>query len=145
VTDVATSESGDIVPRISHLCLTLVKVSNALRDVLYALADLGFVSSRLPPRVNERDGLEVVRLKDRARTLCKERDALHEAMGSLGARLLDSEQVELIIEGGPVEGSFLSWQPGEPEIAWWRRSDDPGSERLPLDGVRPSGDQVQLH
>jgi hypothetical protein len=80
------------------------------------------------PAVGPRDSLRIARLKERLARLDQRRTAARAALDELGARILDEQTLELLLPGGPAPGSFLSWQPGEPTIAWWRatpRSEDP--------------------
>jgi len=120
----------------------LIRIFGEEQRCRFELADLGVIVKVMPPKVLSADSPKVIRLKERLLSLNRERQRIERDFEHVGARLLDWNTLEIVLEGGPEPGSWLSWQPGEPRIAWWRSSADPDSPRrlLPgfdLEDVRP--------
>jgi hypothetical protein len=86
----------------------------------------------------------VVRLKEQFIALHRRRGTLIDELAAVGASILDSKTLEVILPGGPQDGSFLSWQPGEPRIAWWRAEATVDSLRRLLPG-QPEDSGPALH
>lgn len=112
----------------------LVRIAGEQQKCLFDLADLGVVLKTACPKIGKLDSPRVVRLKERLLVLQRERARVFQEFEHVGARLLDRETLEVVLEGGPEPGSWLSWQPGERHIAWWRASADSESERRLLPG-----------
>lgn len=112
----------------------LARVGRELEGLACNLADHGVLPPKLPPSVNRRDSMAVVRTKETMIALHKRRERLLDELGAVGGSILDPKTLEVLLPGGPVEGSLLSWQPGEPRIAWWRTEPSAASPRRPLPG-----------
>jgi len=133
----------ELVARLGALCGELLEIRAALSEIHRALADHGVIPMSTPPRVEDRDGRAVTSLKERAIGLHRRQERLLRMLANEGAVIVDRETLELAVPGGPERGSYLSWQPGEPSIAWWRAAPDTASARMPLEtgdgaGARPS-------
>jgi hypothetical protein len=101
-----------------------------------ALADLGVILQG-DSRPTSKDGPGTIRLKEEILKLRKNRQATLTQMKQVGAEILDELTLEVLISGGPEPGSYLSWMPGEPCIAWWRRQAQCSSRRIQLTGLSP--------
>ena len=106
---------------------------------LRALEDEGVRVAELPPRLRPADGELVVRLKEELVALHREGNAIRAEIARAGAELSEGPPLELLLPGGPEPGARLSWQPGEPQVAFWRApGEGPGSPRRALDaGANP--------
>ena len=114
----------------------LARIDRKRELLACSLADLGVLPRATPPIVGPRDNRSVTRIKEQLIALHRRREALLANLASLGASILDPDTMEIVLPGGPAPGSHLSWQPGEPRIAWWRAEPSPSSPRrlLPGDG-----------
>jgi len=83
------------------------------------------------PKVGPWDSIELARLKDSLQALENGRDRILKGLGALDAVLVDTVTMEILLPGGPTEGSFLSWQPGENSFCFYRENADAARQVLP--------------
>jgi hypothetical protein len=127
-----SSDTLLLVKKLEMWTSELALMDREQEHLACSLADMGVLVRSAPPRIGPRDGRSVVRLKEQLTALHRRREALIDELAAVGASILDAATLEVILPGGPEEGSFLSWQPGEPHIAWWRSEAAVDSRRLPL-------------
>jgi hypothetical protein len=114
----------------------LARIAREHERLACTLADRGVLPRSTPPTVHPRDSRAVTRAKEQMIALHRRRQSLLASLSEIGATLLDRQSLEVLLPGGPKPGSFLSWQPGEPRIAWWRTEPSTSAPRRPL----PSAD-----
>ena len=127
-------ESGTTVRRLTLFAERLIQLSLNEKRLWTELADLGCVSSTAMP-VSAGDSTPIARLKESLFRLKKERARIVDELAGMGAKVCDWDTMEILLPGGPEAGSFRSWMPGEPVIAWWRRSKKRDSRREHLPGL----------
>ncbi len=130
------------VRHLEYLAAELVRISLEMSNCACDLAELGVIPRSMPPAVSPGDGMKVVRLKEMVTVLHRRRKAVERKLDSLDVTILDRNSWEMLFPGGPGEGAWLSWQPGEPEVLFWREQADLRSRRKPLD---PEGVTSVLH
>jgi hypothetical protein len=113
----------------------LARIARDQTRLACTLADLGVLPRSMPPEVGPRDGRSVIDIKEQMIALHRRREAILASLGSIGAVMIDHETLEIVLPGGPEEGTYLSWQPGEPRISWWRNEPSTSSTRRPLPGA----------
>ena len=109
------------------------------------LADIGIIVKTGKPSMSLRDRPVVTRMKEKLLSLYQKRNSIYDDMAAQSAQLLDEQTMEVVLSGGPEPGSYLSWQPGEPVIAWWRKKMDVSSPRMLLPGIDPESTKAFLH
>jgi hypothetical protein len=132
VTNRLPSDPQLLVKKLEMWTSELARVDRERELLACSLADLGVLPRATPPIVGPRDSRSVTRVKEQLIALHRRLEALLANLDSLGASILDRETMEVILPGGPAPGSHLSWQPGEPRIAWWRAEPSSSSSRRPL-------------
>ena len=133
------------VGRLEFWTQKLVQIAGEQQKCLFDLADLGVILKTTLPTVSGVDSPKVIRLKERLLVLQSEKDNIFKEFKQVGARLFDRDTLEIVIQGGPQPGAWLSWQPGERCIAWWRSSAESGSERQLLPGFDLEDVQPIIH
>jgi hypothetical protein len=134
VSNSLSSSTRLLVKKLEMWTSELARIDREQEQHCCSLADLGLLVRTSPPQVGPRDSRAVVRLKEQLIALHRRRAALLDELSQIGGVVLDKVTLEVILPGGPEDGSFLSWQPGEPHIAWWRAAAAVDSPRLPLPG-----------
>jgi len=124
--------SASLITKLALHTDDLVRLRLARERTAAELAELGVVPRQARPAVGPRDSLRVARLKEELVRLDRRRQDALAALAALGATVLDEQTLELLLQGGPAPGSYLSWQPGEPTIAWWRASASLEDPRQPI-------------
>lgn len=128
MTSARPAGAGDIgVGQLEFWVQKLFRIDGDKDRCIFELADLGVVLKTSKPKVSVSDSPKIIRLKERLLALHRERESVLRQLERSGARLYDSVMMEVIVKGGPEPGAWLSWQPGEPRIAWWRSSCESGS------------------
>ncbi|MDJ0762881.1 MAG: hypothetical protein QNJ97_07830 [Myxococcota bacterium] len=115
----------------------LIRIAKEEASCRCDLADLGVIAKDAVPDIHPHDPPLVIRLKERLLLLSRQRRTTHNDMAAVGAQMLDEQTMEIILPGGPYPGSYLSWQPGETDIAWWRSDKDLNAQRRILPGLAP--------
>ena len=126
-------EANAIVPRLQLLMERLQRAALALHEEMVALAE----SLSIP--VADLTTEELLRRRPAARALVAELEEVVHTIEESGAVLKD---VQLGLVDFPAEQNgetiYLCWQFGEPEIAYWHRTDEGFAGRQPLPGpARP--------
>lgn len=125
-----------LVKRLELWASEYLRISAQIKTLARTLVEQGVVVDALPPRVARTDSFEVCKLKEHVILLCRHRENILKGLDNFGAMVIDKTTMEILLPGGPLEGSWLSWQPGEPSITWWRMSADPRTaERRQLSGA----------
>jgi hypothetical protein len=132
VTNHLPSDPQLLVKKLEMWTSELARIEREREQLACSLADRGVLPRTAPPVVTPRDNRAVTGIKEQLIALHRRRDALLANLRSIGATILDRETLEVVLPGGPEPGSVLSWQPGEPSIAWWRAEPYPSSPRRPL-------------
>lgn len=114
----------------------LVRIDMEMRTRQCELAELGVIGDGRP-RILSTDTPKVVRAKESLAALIAQQKKIMVEMSRVGARLVDEQLWEVLIPGGPEEGSFLSWTLGEGAIGYYRETDNLSSRRRRLPGVDP--------
>ncbi len=114
----------------------LVRIEIEMRVCRCELADLGVIGNGRP-LIRSTDTPGVVRAKECLAALIAKQKKIMTEMSRVGARLVDDKLWEVLIPGGPEEGSFLSWTLGEGAIGYYRETDNLSSMRQRLPGVDP--------
>ncbi|MBN2715980.1 MAG: hypothetical protein JXX14_08990 [Deltaproteobacteria bacterium] len=114
-----------LVKRLELWASEYVRIGAQIKSITRTLAQQGIIVDALPPRVSRTDSFEVGKMKERIALLCRHRENILKGLDNFGAQVIDKTTMEILLPGGPLEGSWLSWQPGEPCISWWRMSTDP--------------------
>jgi hypothetical protein len=122
-------EANAIVPRFQLLMEKLQRGALRLNAEIETLArDSGVDPSALTPD-------DLLRTRPAARLLIEELDAIVQEIEESGAHLKD---VQLGLVDFPAERDgeivYLCWQFGEPEVAFWHRTEEGFSGRQPLPG-----------
>jgi hypothetical protein len=122
-------EANAFVPRLESLVARLQRGAVDLQDEMTRLAaETGIAVADLSAE-------DLVRQRPAARMLIEELDGIVREIESSGAHLKD---VKLGLVDFPTEREgevvFLCWQSGEPEVAFWHRSDEGFAGRQPLPG-----------
>ena len=122
-------EANAIVPRFQLLMEKLQRGALRLNAEIEMLArDTGVEPSALTPD-------DLLRTRPAARMLIEELDAIVHEIEESGAHLKD---VQLGLVDFPAERNgeivYLCWQFGEPEVAFWHRTEDGFAGRQPLPG-----------
>jgi hypothetical protein len=125
-----------LVKRLELWASEYLRISAQIKTLTRTLVERGVILDSLPPRVVRTDSFEVCQLKEHVILLCRRRENILKGLDNFGAMVIDKTTMEILLPGGPLEGSWLSWQPGEPSISWWRMSADPRTaERRQLSGA----------
>jgi len=122
-------EANAIVPRFHLLMEKLQRGALRLNAEIEMLArDTGVEPSALTPD-------DLLRTRPAARMLIEELDAIVHEIEESGAHLKD---VQLGLVDFPAERNgeivYLCWQFGEPEVAFWHRTEEGFAGRQPLPG-----------
>ena len=122
-------EANAFVPRLESLVSRLQRGALQLQDEMVRLAtDAGVAVADLTAE-------DLVRRVPAARTLIEELDGIVREIEASGAHLKD---VKLGLVDFPTEREgeivYLCWQSGEPEVAFWHRTDEGFAGRQPLPG-----------
>lgn len=104
----------------------------AIRDYVISLAEIGYIISNHPPVINTNDPSFVCDIKKKIVTLYSEQQSILKNIKVSGGHLLNMDTLEILLEGGPEKGSFLSWMPGEEFFSYWRKSKNNNDDRLYL-------------
>ena len=123
-------EANAFVPRLESLVARLQRGALHLQDEMTRLAaDSGVAVADLTAE-------DLVRQVPAARMLIEELDGIVREIEASGAHLKD---VKLGLVDFPTEWEgeivFLCWQSGEPEVAFWHRTDEGFAGRQPLPGT----------
>ena len=114
-----------LVKRLELWASEYVRIGAQIKSLVRNLAQQGIRVDAVPPSVSRTDSFEVGKLKENISLLCRRRENILKGLDNFGAQVIDKTTMEILLPGGPLEGSWLSWQPGEPTISWWRMSTDP--------------------
>lgn len=114
-----------LVKRLELWASEYLRLTAQVKGLARTLAEMGIIVGTLPPKVSRTDSFEVGKLKERMTQLCRHRENILKGLDNFGAQVIDKITMEILLPGGPLEGSYLSWQPGEPSISYWRMSADP--------------------
>ena len=122
-------EANAFVPRLESLVSRLQRGALQLQDEMVRLAtDAGVAVADLTAE-------DLVRRVPAARTLIEELDGIVREIEASGVHLKD---VKLGLVDFPTEREgeivYLCWQSGEPEVAFWHRTDEGFAGRQPLPG-----------
>jgi hypothetical protein len=123
-------EANAFVPRLESLVARLQRGALHLQDEMVQLAsDTGVAVADLSAE-------DLVRQRPAARALIEELDGIVREIEASGAHLKD---VKLGLVDFPTERDgeiiYLCWQSGEPEVAFWHRTEDGFAGRQPLPGT----------
>jgi hypothetical protein len=119
-----------LLRRLEMLTSRCVILKLQTKETAAALADAGCIINSFPPDKNSNDSAEITEMKNKISYLyMEEQNYLHQ-IAKLGAIVLDEETMEILLPGGPGEGSFLSWVPAEPGISHWRKTASSKGARL---------------
>ncbi|MBN2340149.1 MAG: hypothetical protein JXX29_07560 [Deltaproteobacteria bacterium] len=125
-----------LVKRLELWASEYVRVRARIGSLTRSLANQGVIVSTLPPTVTRMDSFEVSKIKEQIIELFRHKENILKGLHNFGAKVVDKNTMEILLPGGPHEGSFLSWQPGEPAISYWRMSADTRhTERQQLGGA----------
>ena len=123
-------EANAFVPRLESLVARLQRGALRLQEEMIRLAAETGVA------VAELSAEELVRQRPTARALIEELDGVVREIEASGAHLKD---VKLGLVDFPTERDgeiiYLCWQSGEPEVAFWHRTEDGFAGRQPLPGT----------
>ena len=123
-------EANAFVPRLESLVARLQRGALLLQEEMTQLAAEAGVA------VAELSAEDLVRRRPAARTLIEELDGIVREIEASGAHLKD---VKLGLVDFPTERDgeiiYLCWQSGEPEVAFWHRTEDGFAGRQPLPGT----------
>lgn len=123
-------EANAFVPRLESLVAQLQRGALRLQEEMTQLAAEAGVA------VAELSAEDLVRRRPAARTLIEELDGIVREIEASGAHLKD---VKLGLVDFPTERDgeiiYLCWQSGEPEVAFWHRTEDGFAGRQPLPGT----------
>jgi len=123
-------EANAFVPRLESLVARLQRGALRLQEEMTQLAAEAGVA------VAELSAEDLVRRRPAARTLIEELDGIVREIEASGAHLKD---VKLGLVDFPTERDgeiiYLCWQSGEPEVAFWHRTEDGFAGRQPLPGT----------
>lgn len=139
VSSYSTQSDSLLIKRLEIWSTEYIRINAQITDLLYQLADKGVVISNVPPTVGPADTLETIRIKEKLTALHQCQQRIIKGIDALGATLIDTTTMEILIPGGPLDNSYLSWQPGESSICYWRKKADIKSVRQLLETEeRPS-------
>ena len=123
-------EANAFVPRLESLVARLQRGALQLQEEMTRLA------SETGVAVADLTAEELVRRRPTARTLIEELDGIVREIEASGAHLKD---VKLGLIDFPTERDgeiiYLCWQSGEPEVAFWHRTEEGFAGRQPLPGT----------
>ena len=123
-------EANAFVPRLESLVARLQRGALHLQEEMIRLAAETGVA------VAELSAEDLVRQRPTARALIEELDGIVREIEASGAHLKD---VKLGLVDFPTERNgeiiYLCWQSGEPEVAFWHRTEDGFAGRQPLPGT----------
>ena len=123
-------EANAFVPRLESLVARLQRGALQLQEEMTRLA------SETGAAVADLTAEELVRRRPAARALIEELDGIVREIEASGAHLKD---VKLGLVDFPTERDgeiiYLCWQSGEPEVAFWHRTEDGFAGRQPLPGT----------
>jgi len=120
-----------LIKRLEFWAAEWVQIDLEMERLGAELAARGVEIPADGPLVGPWDSVEVARLKDAMRALELARERILKGLSMLDAILLDPTTLEILLPGGPVEGSFLSWQPGENNVCFWRENAHASRQTLP--------------
>ena len=103
------------------------------------------ITGNKAPSVESFDLPRVIRLKEKLMSLDRDWSAICGQMAQAGAEILNEHTLEVVMPSGPKPGSYLSWMPGEPCIAWWREKKELEAPRHPLLGLNGDRAKPVLH
>lgn len=122
-------EANAFVPRLESLMARLQRGALHLQDEMASLA------SETGVAVGDVSAEDLLRHRPTARALIEELDDIVREIEESGAHLKD---VELGLVDFPTEREgeivYLCWQSGEPEVAFWHRTEEGFAGRQPLPG-----------
>ena len=122
-------EANAFVPRLESLVARLQRGALQLQEEMTDLA------SETGVAVADLTAEELVRRRPAARALIEELDGIVREIEASGAHLKD---VKLGLVDFPTERDgeiiYLCWQSGEPEVAFWHRTEEGFAGRQPLPG-----------
>jgi hypothetical protein len=122
-------EANAYVPRLESLVARLQRGAVHLQDEMARLADETGVE------LADVSAEDLVRHRPAARALIEELDGIVREIEASGAHLKD---VQLGLVDFPTEREgevvYLCWQSGEPEVAFWHRTEEGFAGRQPLPG-----------
>jgi hypothetical protein len=122
-------EANAFVPRLEALVSRLQRGALDLQEEMIRLASESAVA------VVDVTAEDLVRRRPAARVLIEELDGIVREIEASGAHLKD---VQLGLVDFPTERDgeiiYLCWQSGEPEVAFWHRTDEGFAGRQPLPG-----------
>jgi len=123
-------EANAFVPRLESLVARLQRGALQLQEEMTGLA------SETGVAVADLTAEELVRRRPAARALIEELDGIVREIEASGAHLKD---VKLGLVDFPTERDgeiiYLCWQSGEPEVAFWHRTEEGFAGRQPLPGT----------
>ena len=123
-------EANAFVPRLESLVARLQRGALQLQEEMTQLA------SETGAAVADLTAEELVRRRPAARALIEELDGIVREIEASGAHLKD---VKLGLVDFPTERDgeviYLCWQSGEPEVAFWHRTEEGFAGRQPLPGT----------
>jgi len=123
-------EANAFVPRLESLVARLQRGALQLQEEMTRLA------SETGAAVADLTAEELVRRRPAARALIEELDGIVREIEASGAHLKD---VKLGLVDFPTERDgeiiYLCWQSGEPEVAFWHRTEEGFAGRQPLPGT----------
>ena len=123
-------EANAFVPRLESLVARLQRGALQLQEEMTQLA------SETGAAVADLTAEELVRQRPAARALIEELDGIVREIEASGAHLKD---VKLGLVDFPTERNgeiiYLCWQSGEPEVAFWHRTEEGFAGRQPLPGT----------
>ena len=123
-------EANAFVPRLESL------VARLQRGALHLQEEMTRFAAEIGVAVAELSAEDLVRRRPGARMLIEELDGIVREIEASGAHLKD---VKLGLVDFPTERNgeiiYLCWQSGEPEVAFWHRTEDGFAGRQPLPGT----------
>jgi hypothetical protein len=134
-----------LVGRLELWTQRLFKTAVEMERCRCELADLGVMTGNKELHAGPFDAPKVIRLKEKLLDLDRDWMATCLQMEQAGVEVLNEHTLEVVIASGPKPGSYLSWMPGEPRIAWWREKKELDAPRYPLFGVNEKSAKPVLH
>jgi len=123
-------EANAFVPRLESL------IGRLQRGALHLQEEMARLAAESGVAVAELSAEDLVRQRPAARALIEELDGIVREIEASGAHLKD---VKLGLIDFPTERDgeiiYLCWQSGEPEIAFWHRTEEGFAGRQPLPGT----------
>ena len=122
-------EANAVVPLLEALVARLQRGALDLQEEMTRLA------AEIGVAVGDLSAEDLVRQRPAARVLIEELDGIVREIEASGAHLKDV-QLGLVDFPAEREGEivYLCWQSGEPEVAFWHRTDEGFAGRQPLPG-----------